>query len=546
MDFKKFIKIFVVGIVCLIAFGGRVEAAEDNILLELGDELNYSDEKIDKNTYFKKDTNSGNIIYCADSNKETSSSCPNYVVDSDAQNSKQLNYIFENGYYNGHSKNDYLTGDKNKDYYITQFAVWYYTNGASIKDKLNISTETYNGLSSDMTKKISRLIKDAGSKDKNPLLADKILTITSNSGTLTKNGDYFVSNEITVSGIGLKTKITLTVDGVNGVFITSDKNATSGSASGSFDNNSKVYIKVPINNMKSSDNITLNASAKYSSGTVKIYTNNDEDGFCSGPNSNIQRLTKWFPGEKETSEKISFGVDVVKVPISKKDITGKDELPGAHLVLKDSSGKVIAEWDSATTPKEVYLSVGDYSLTETIAPKGYKLSSETIKFSIKNDNKVYINGKVISEVVMKNEPIKVFISKRSINGKGELAGAKLAIYDKDGKIVKGKDGKDLEWVSTDTMFEIYLDEGEYILKEISAPSGYELSDKEIKFSVDKYGDVYIDKDKVKDNIIIFKNTPEAEQVPTGSAMFNIIIVIGILAIGISSYVIVKYYKKNYV
>lgn len=539
MDLKKFIKIFIVGIVCLMAFGENARAVSDSsasLTLNLGDRLENFD---GVGTFYKEDLNSRDVIYCADSGMEVSSKCPNYVVVSDARNSKQLNYVFEYGYHLGYSKNDYLTGNSNEDYYITQFAVWNYTNNsADFLKKLNVGNETYNGETSELSQKISRLIKDANSKDKNPLLADKILTITASSQKLTKSGNYYVSGAINLKGIGLKSKIKLSVSGVNGAFVTTDLNATSGSSE--FNNNSNVYVKVPASNMKASDSIILSASAKYSSGTVEIYKNSDS--FCSG----VQRLAKWLPSENDVSDKVSFGIDVIETTISKQSIVGGFELPGAHLVIKNIDGEVIEEWDSTTTPKRIYLVKGEYSLTETIAPKGYKLSSETIKFVIKNDNKIYINGKVVSEVVMKNEPIKVFISKRSISGKSELPGAKLAILDKDGNLVKDMNGKDLEWISTDTIKEFYIDAGEYILKEISAPAGFELSDKEIIFNIDKYGDVYIDGKKVKDNIIIFKNTPEPKQVPTGSAMFNIIIVIGILTIGVSSYIIVRLHKKNYI
>lgn len=539
MDFKKIVKIFIVSIVCLMVFNGKVYA-DGAFTFELTpDKL---EEFSGVSTRYKKVKNENEVLYCADAGKDISDNvnCINYEFANVAENSKLLNYIFENGYHFGYSANDYyLTGNANTDYYITQFAVWKYAQDSSdFVENLNVDYETYNGVKNDISQKISRLVKDANNKDKNPLLADNILTITTSSKKLTKFGNYYVSDVITLKGVGLKSKIKVDVSGVSGAFVTTDLNATSGSSE--FDNNSKIYIKVPTSNMKVSDSITLKANAKYSSGTVQIYRNSNSG--CS----EYQRLARWVPGESDASDEMLFNVDIIGVTISKKSITGSNELSGAHLIIKNSDGDVIEEWDSTTIPKRVYLTKGDYTLTETIAPKGYKLSSETIKFSIKNDNKVYINGKVISEVVMKNEPIKIFISKRSIKGKDELSGAKLAIYDKDGNIVKDINGKKLEWVSTDSMMEIYLEEGEYILKEISAPLGYELSDKEIKFNVDKYGDVYIDDEKVKDNIIIFKNTPEAEQVPTGNAKFYIIILVGILTIGITSYIIVRLDKKNYI
>lgn len=86
------------------------------------------------------------------------------------------------------------------------------------------------------------------------------------------------------------------------------------------------------------------------------------------------------------------------VSISKQDITNKKELPGASLVVKDYDGKVIDEWVSSDKPHVIEnLKPGTYTLTETLQPDGYILSSETITFTVKGDGS-------ITKVVMYNEP----------------------------------------------------------------------------------------------------------------------------------------------
>lgn len=86
------------------------------------------------------------------------------------------------------------------------------------------------------------------------------------------------------------------------------------------------------------------------------------------------------------------------VSISKQDITNKEELPGATLVIKDYDGNVIEEWVSTNEPHYIEkLEPGIYTLTETIAPEGYVLSTETITFTVKDDGS-------ITEVVMYNTP----------------------------------------------------------------------------------------------------------------------------------------------
>ena len=86
------------------------------------------------------------------------------------------------------------------------------------------------------------------------------------------------------------------------------------------------------------------------------------------------------------------------VSISKQDITNKEELPGATLVVKDYNGNVIEEWVSTNEPHYIEkLTPGIYTLTETIAPEGYILSTETITFTVKDDG-------TITKVVMYNSP----------------------------------------------------------------------------------------------------------------------------------------------
>ena len=94
--------------------------------------------------------------------------------------------------------------------------------------------------------------------------------------------------------------------------------------------------------------------------------------------------------------------DYTRVYISKQDITTKQELPGAHLVLKDENGNIVkdGDWISTTEPHLIEgLGKGTYTLTEITAPDGYSLNEETITFTIDE------NGVVSGDTVMYNAPI---------------------------------------------------------------------------------------------------------------------------------------------
>lgn len=171
-----------------------------------------------------------------------------------------------------------------------------------------------------------------------------------------------------------------------------------------------------------------------------------------------------------------------KVRISKQDITTKAELPGAHLILKDALGNKIDEWTSTATPHYIQtLSPGTYTLTETIAPTGYLLSSETVTFTVDRD------GGSVKNVVMYNSKIPdnsvIKISKKDITTGKELPGAKLVIKDGTGKIIE-------QWISTTKPHYVSnLKAGKYTLVETKPPKGYEIGDEIVEFEVTADGGV---------------------------------------------------------
>ncbi|WP_373262268.1 SpaA isopeptide-forming pilin-related protein [Hungatella hathewayi] len=150
--------------------------------------------------------------------------------------------------------------------------------------------------------------------------------------------------------------------------------------------------------------------------------------------------------------------------ISKQDITTKEELPGASLVVTKED-VVIDEWVSTSEKHEIKdLEDGTYVLTEVTAPDGYEVA-ESITFTVEN-------GKVpSSEVIMYDAPIceNIIISKQDATTKKELPGAKLELY-KDGVMID-------TFISTTEVHVIASpSDGTYVLKEITAPKGYEIAE----------------------------------------------------------------------
>lgn len=208
--------------------------------------------------------------------------------------------------------------------------------------------------------------------------------------------------------------------------------------------------------------------------------------------------------------------DVIKVEISKKDITDSSEVPGAKLIILDKDGKKVESWTSTDKPHMVEkLPVGEYTLREEQAPDGY-LIAEDVKFTVKDTGKV-------QKVKMKDaHPYgKLVIKKTDSTSKAALPGAEFELREKEsGKVVEklvtdktgtAKSGKIPIATYKNGKVEKTV---KYILVETKAPNGYELSSKkeEIRF---EYKD---GKTKVIEIVKEIKNTKSPSgSTPTGNS-----------------------------
>ena len=193
--------------------------------------------------------------------------------------------------------------------------------------------------------------------------------------------------------------------------------------------------------------------------------------------------------------------------VSKRDLTNDEELPGATLTIKDMDGNIVESWVSTDTPHRVTgLHLGDaYTLTETRPADGYALADEiTFRLlqtvdedgsNLQEAEVYYLTKKSLlfwtwddwkllddATVIMRDDTIKVEISKKDLTTMEELPGAELTLTDKDGKEID-------RWVSTDTPHYIEkLPAGTYTLTEVKSPDGYAFAES-VPFTVLPTGEV---------------------------------------------------------
>ena len=219
----------------------------------------------------------------------------------------------------------------------------------------------------------------------------------------------------------------------------------------------------------------------------------------SVPAKYIKAPDKKFKAANETTVKMeNIQTEII---ISKTDLAG-NEIGGAKLELLDSKNSLVHKWTSVAGKSETIrgLIVGaKYTLKETTAPDGYAVT-ESITFTVGDTNP--------TKIQMKNKPTKTIFRKTDATGKDEIAGARLQIIDPSNgnKVVE-------EWVSEEgkTKEITKLTEGHsYILKEITAPDGYVLSE-EVPFVVGETAIVEM-KNEVTETIIEKRDLVSNEKV----------------------------------
>ena len=171
--------------------------------------------------------------------------------------------------------------------------------------------------------------------------------------------------------------------------------------------------------------------------------------------------------------------DATKVQISKTDITGDQEIPGAKLTILDENDQVVESWTSTEEPHYVEkLPIGRYTLREEQAPKGFILTAD-VSFEVKDTGE-------IQTVVMKDDTAKgkVILNKTDKETGEPLKGVEFELRDSKGKV--------LETLKTDaaghaesSLYEIadykdgkYAGEKKYYLVETKTLDGYTLDETE--------------------------------------------------------------------
>lgn len=248
---------------------------------------------------------------------------------------------------------------------------------------------------------------------------------------------------------------------------------------------------IKIKNLDKNEYVKLNDSEEISvgtDGTVSIYL---EDG-----NYEIEEVHA-SNGYSINKEKVKFKVDknleldndTYNVDFYNNKVYGKikikkvnelnENLEGCKFEIYDKDMKLV---DTLVTTKNEYdesvkLELGEYYVKEVETLNGYILDNKVYKVNLdyENDEKEI----VFKTLNLTNKKIRCdLLVVTSYEDNKPLSGVTVNIYDSSKKIVYTK--------TTDENGEIKIDDityGDYYLKQVSVPNGYELNDETISFIV---------------------------------------------------------------
>ena len=406
--------------------------------------------------YGKLTSSLGGYVYCQNFNLQIPYGV---TMTLDGEAPAGIAYILSNGYPRVN-----ITGDSDKDYYITQAAIWWYEDlymgGNNLPDDFKTTgSDPYN-----LRPHIIKLVEGAG---KVTSYATPAIKIVNNDSSLNLSSDkkYYESKAISVNTLYVTGNYTVSLESApSGTMVV---NANTNATQTSFAQSESFKIRIPVNNVDvGSLNISVKVTATGSINKAYKYKS-------SNPKKQSVYGSLLYPETSTVTDTTSLTLETSKVTITKIDDDTNKPLAGATFVVKDSAGKTVATWVSTTSSHVIRnLPNGTYTLQETKAPAGYILNDQIVKFTI-NDTNRNISIRFNNDAINKEATI-IKVDAETGNA---VAGAVLVVKDANGKVV--------EEFTTTTSAHVLKDlaDGTYTVEEKVAPAGYEKTDEVFKFTI---------------------------------------------------------------
>ena len=280
----------------------------------------------ENNKWAKFNTSDGKVAYCMDLDLKWPKDTTNTTLAGEGD--AGLSYILQNGYPYKKIKNN---GEQ--DRFITQAAVWWYlSDTGQTNSKIGTALTSGDNDLYGLRPYIQKLVNEA----KNAKASAKTsldVNVSNTNMTLSSDGKYFVSKEITPTLTGAST-YKVSVSGAPSGTIIANAN---GEAKDTFNAGEKFTIKVPSTALGQTTTMKVTVSASSNATKAYIYQPNDKS---------FQRLAVLYPDETTVSKTVSLTakldkqrvcVDYVIVGDVKPDPALTDPTPGKNCFDKGTS-----------------------------------------------------------------------------------------------------------------------------------------------------------------------------------------------------------------
>ena len=464
-------------------------------------------------TFSYKVTTDGQYLYCLNMHKTTAQNVQAKLVTNSRYIDGGVVYILKNGY-----PTTTITGDSDKDYYITQTAVWWYLDRVTGSANLGDQFKQYGSDNYGLRQYVKKLVDDgyAHRNDSITIGTTKLSLSAENGTSMTLKDGYYTSNAISATSSNIsKYAITLT-NAPSGTKIVTNGTESAYTEGMTINASNSFQVKVPASAVTNTT-MEIKITAKATGATQ--YTAHEYQPV----DSSMQNVALLEKETKSVSANLTLDIASSKVTIVKVDAATNQAIAGAKLVLKDSQGRTLSTWTSTINGHVVRnLANGTYTVEEIEAPTGYILNTQPMQFTISDSQR---NVKV----TLKNTAKKVVVNITKVDQEtnAPLAGAVL--------VVKNSAGTEIARFTTTTDTYVLTDiaNGTYTVEEVSAPEGYIKSNEIITFTVD---------DSHLAHQITFVNAKETPVPNTASSDLPLLIV-GLMVIGLGIGFVYKNGKK---
>lgn len=243
----------------------------------------------------------GSPLYCVDNSKNWPTIEKYTYNKTEARDDKGLVYILENGYTGGTAS---MTGDADKDRYITQGAIWLYYNNGSLGSSFNNAEDPY-GVKPYMRALYENAVAVKNGTKSYASTTSVSVSFDSPNTKMTLSGDSYTSEVITPT-VTKASNYTVTVSGATGAKVMD----VSGNEKTTFSSGSGFVVSVPKTSVTDTSSVNVTVSATGNVSYINIYSPSFDGA------SNYQNILMVDTKESTVSESLTLSATAEKVCVN--------------------------------------------------------------------------------------------------------------------------------------------------------------------------------------------------------------------------------------